>query len=92
VTPQHETRQAFLAILTDPDLVGVGEDAIAEKLADRRARRESRPLAGYGLVICEPGATESDIIRMTVRDALLTAMVAIGNHVADRTKHATTGE
>lgn len=83
--------EALLEVLTDPALIGVGQRAIEDKLAARRDRGESRPLVSCGLVIGEPGSGESQVIRMTVQDALLIALVAIGNHVAaERDRHTAT--
>lgn len=75
--------KAFLAVLTDPALIAIGQEAIGAKMTERRNRRESRPLSACGLVICEDDGRESDVIRMSVREALLIALVAIGNHLAD---------
>jgi hypothetical protein len=82
----HQAK-ALLAVLTDPALVDVGKPAIVDQMRARRDRRESRPLSAVGLVICEDDGRGSGIIRMTVQDALLIALVAIGNHVADSNKH-----
>jgi len=82
----------MLAVLTDPALIQVGQEAIGAKMIDRRNRRESRPLAAIGLVVCEDDGRESDVIRMSVREALMIAMVAIGNHVAESNRHATVRE
>lgn len=81
--------KAFLAVLTDPALLEVGQQAIGAKMTDRRDRRESRPLSACGLVICEDDGRASGIIRMSVREALMVALVAIGNHLADSHKALT---
>lgn len=64
-------------VLTDERLLEIGRKAVEDQLVSLRDSRLSVLFGGNGLVIRERDGGESAIIRMSVKQALVTALRAI---------------
>ncbi|WP_148310198.1 hypothetical protein [Nocardia otitidiscaviarum] len=72
---------ALRAIAEDPDLLKAAHRRIEAALIDFRDNRISVPDRGNGLVVREANGEPSSTIRMTVPEALRTALRAIADEL-----------
>lgn len=84
---KHSVAIALRACADDENLLGVAHKAIEDRLVEWRDMRLSTPLAANGLVIHEKDGKDSNVIRMTPREAMRIGLEAIAKELVKEHEH-----